>query len=327
MISRSREDIDQPTYSSSRSLIRVYNVCNSICTFCRFASMVSSIVQIFPWSEFFGSLQCIWWHLSHVMRKPVYATCEQQRRRSAYASVQSDQRLCCSLPIYYNTSSFYMQIPSLYLASVVAQAGLSLPWSQTPKTGFLVTRLIYTWWAPSMHIFKTCLFEPAHEIMVLFILRKLVLQTRMCSYPVGLDVWFLVGPFVYAHTLCVRTAKALAKCTGSPKPSLVIYVISTIISWTGSILSLKGYPVYFEYFLLTFLYLIQCIAWSGAVFWWVWSGYTIAKVPFVSLWEKIFSTQRISPLLIARSRRKSNWSFMPILITCKFDKLILEIPL
>ena len=31
---------------------------------------------------------------------------------------------------------------SLYLASVAAQPGISLPWSQTPKTGFLVTRLI-----------------------------------------------------------------------------------------------------------------------------------------------------------------------------------------
>ena len=30
---------------------------------------------------------------------------------------------------------------SLYLASVAARAGLSLPWSQTLKTGFLVTRL------------------------------------------------------------------------------------------------------------------------------------------------------------------------------------------
>ena len=32
------------------------------------------------------------------------------------------------------------------------------------------------------------IIEPAHEIMVLFVLRKLVLQTRMCSNPVGLDV-------------------------------------------------------------------------------------------------------------------------------------------
>ena len=41
------------------------------------------------------------------MRKPVYAVCEQQRRRSACASAQSDQRLCCSLPRSHDTSSFY----------------------------------------------------------------------------------------------------------------------------------------------------------------------------------------------------------------------------
>ena len=38
------------------------------------------------------------YHMSHVMRKPVYAICEQQRRRSTCASAQSDQCLCCSLP-------------------------------------------------------------------------------------------------------------------------------------------------------------------------------------------------------------------------------------
>ena len=77
------------------------------------------------------------------------------------------------------------------------------------------------------------IFEPAHEIMVLFVLHKLILQTCMCSHPVGIDVWFLVRPFVYFHTSCVRTAKALARlrrCAGSPEPSLVAYVISTIIS-------------------------------------------------------------------------------------------------
>ena len=30
--------------------------------------------------------------------------------------------------------------------------------------------------------------EPCHEVMVLFVLRKLILQTRMRSHPVGLDV-------------------------------------------------------------------------------------------------------------------------------------------
>ena len=33
------------------------------------------------------------------------------------------------------------KISRLYLASVIVQAGLSLPWSQTPKTGFLMMRL------------------------------------------------------------------------------------------------------------------------------------------------------------------------------------------
>ena len=30
----------------------------------------------------------------------------------------------------------------------------------------------------------------------------------MCSHPMGQDVWFLIAPFVYFHTSCVRTAKA-----------------------------------------------------------------------------------------------------------------------
>ena len=74
------------------------------------------------------------------------------------------------------------------------------------------------------------IYEPCHEIMVLSVQRKLILQTCMHSHPVGLDVWFLVRPFVYFHISCVRTAKALARphgCAGSPKPSLVAYVIST----------------------------------------------------------------------------------------------------
>ena len=45
--------------------------------------------------------------MSHIMRKPVYAICEQRRRRSDCASAQSDQRLCCSLLGEYNISTFY----------------------------------------------------------------------------------------------------------------------------------------------------------------------------------------------------------------------------
>ena len=66
---------------------------------------------------------------------------------------------------------------------------------------------------------------------------NVILQTRVRSHPVGLDVWFFVEPFVYFHTLCVRTATALARlrgCAGSPEPSLVAYVLNTIISWAAS---------------------------------------------------------------------------------------------
>ena len=35
------------------------------------------------------------------------------------------------------------ELSSLYLATVAVHAGLSLTWSQTPKTGFLVTRLSF----------------------------------------------------------------------------------------------------------------------------------------------------------------------------------------
>ena len=55
--------------------------------------------------------------------------------------------------------------------------------------------------------FRVCkneLFEPSHEIMALFVFCKLILQMRMRSHPVELDVWFLVGPFVYFHTAWMR---------------------------------------------------------------------------------------------------------------------------
>ena len=55
------------------------------------------------------------------------------------------------------------------------------------------------------------IYEPTHEILALFVLRKFILQIRMRSHPVGLDVWFLVWPFVYFHSSCVRTAKAMAR--------------------------------------------------------------------------------------------------------------------
>ena len=107
------------------------------------------------------------------------------------------------------------------------------------------------------------IYEPSHEIMVFFILRKLILQMHMRSHPVGLDVWFLVWPFVYSHTLCVRTAKALVRLRGcASSPSLVTYVISGIISWAGSycnfVFSNIWYSWHYPFVLDITIYRLEC---------------------------------------------------------------------
>ena len=62
-----------------------------------------------------------------VMRKPVYAICEKQRRRSACASAQSGQRLCfrclVSIPLLAMSKN-----SRLWLASEAEQPGLSFSW-------------------------------------------------------------------------------------------------------------------------------------------------------------------------------------------------------
>ena len=54
--------------------------------------------------------------------KMSYAICEQQRRRSACASAQSDQRLCCSLARQNDTFSLYSRNFKI-LASLCSWAG------------------------------------------------------------------------------------------------------------------------------------------------------------------------------------------------------------
>ena len=79
--------------------------------------------------------------MSHVMRKPVFAICEQQRRRSAAhpCSLISVFIVCCLDSLIPLVS--ISKMPSVCLVSVAEQAGVSLTWSETPKTDFLVTRL------------------------------------------------------------------------------------------------------------------------------------------------------------------------------------------
>ena len=141
------------------------------------------------------------------------------------------------------------KISRLQLAAVAEQAGLSLTWSQTSEDRFCRTaahsiirkQRKNLQGVPQSNIAaivtkkksRKTPNEPPHEIMALIVFRKLNLQTRMRSHPLELHVWFLVRPFVYFHTLCLRTAKALARrrgCAVSPEPSLFAYAVSTIIS-------------------------------------------------------------------------------------------------
>ena len=95
---------------------------------------------------------------------------------------------------------------------------------------------------------KTLSSELAHEIMALFVLSKLILQTCIRSHPVGLHVCFLVGPFVYFDTSCLQRrlwrdcADAHIRAVSS-EPLLVAYVISTIISWAVSHLHFKSFEI------------------------------------------------------------------------------------
>ena len=86
------------------------------------------------------------------------------------------------------------------------------------------------------------IFEPVHEIMALFVFRKLVLQTRQWGWMS--DVWSdaLSTPILHVckqrklwrHRRPAKVQASLRNRAVSPESSLVAYVISTIISRDGS---------------------------------------------------------------------------------------------
>ena len=75
--------------------------------------------------------------------------------------------------------------------------------------------------------------------MALFILRKFILQSRMHSHPVGLDVWFLVGPLSTSlFYLCQQWRLWRAAQMRSLAWAFAGRLCdkNTIISWDGSFL-------------------------------------------------------------------------------------------
>ena len=77
------------------------------------------------------------------MRKPDFCIRENKGADQLCSNCTADQHLCFrysdrTIPLLSITN-----IPSLYPASVTVQDDLCRTWSETPKTGFLMSRLIY----------------------------------------------------------------------------------------------------------------------------------------------------------------------------------------
>ena len=73
--------------------------------------------------------------------KPAFCICENKDADQLRGNREADQRLCfryidSTIPLLSKS-----EISSLYSSSVAVQPGLCQTWSQTPKTGFLRTRL------------------------------------------------------------------------------------------------------------------------------------------------------------------------------------------
>ena len=76
------------------------------------------------------------------MRKPAFCICENKDADQLRSNREADQRLC----FRYKESTIPLlpksKISSHYLFPVAVQPGLCRTRSETPKTGFLTTRLI-----------------------------------------------------------------------------------------------------------------------------------------------------------------------------------------
>ena len=86
--------------------------------------------------------RCLLQDMSLVMRKPAFCICENKDADQLRGNREADQRLC----FRYTDSTIPLlpksEISSLSPSSVTVQPGLCRTRSETPKTGFLTTRLI-----------------------------------------------------------------------------------------------------------------------------------------------------------------------------------------
>ena len=82
--------------------------------------------------------------MSLVMRKPafcIYENKDADQLRGLRGNREADQRLCFRYIVGTIPLLSKSEISSLNASSVAVQPGLCQTWSETPKTGFLTTRL------------------------------------------------------------------------------------------------------------------------------------------------------------------------------------------
>ena len=78
-----------------------------------------------------------------LMRKPAFCLCEKKDADQLCGNREADQCLC----FHYTDSTIPLlpksEISSLQPSSVAVQPGLCQTWSETRKTGFLITKINY----------------------------------------------------------------------------------------------------------------------------------------------------------------------------------------
>ena len=76
------------------------------------------------------------------MRKPDFCICENKDADQLRGNREADQRLVFAIRIVQSLLYLNPKFQASSHLSVVVQPGLCRTWSETPKTGFLTTRLI-----------------------------------------------------------------------------------------------------------------------------------------------------------------------------------------
>ena len=129
--------------------------------------------------------------MNRVVRKPTFCICKNKDADQLRSNREADQRLC----FRYTDSTIPLlsksEILSLQPSSIAAQPGLCQTWSETPKTGFLTTRLIckvQTWG----HIYTETFRDEIHSHRV---------QRRMISVD-NFFVFFEIIIFCFVVAIC-----------------------------------------------------------------------------------------------------------------------------